>query len=207
MRKALLAGLTLVFASVTLSGQRNSKLQLFFSEPVITDSSSTLIIPVRYRTDLLTSNKIGNYYFANIIFYNFKTDSYKRIFDEDTYIREFCNDYNAYYRYDKIEKQDYISNNWIFYFVKSDYNKNGSIDSYDPCMLYVTDKHGDGLKSITPVDENAVSIKIYDKLGFALIKMQRDADNNKKFDTDDNSYYYVRLDLQTLTQGNKIEIK
>jgi hypothetical protein len=44
----------------------------------------------------------------------------------------------------------------IFYFVKaSDYNNNGQMDAKDPYILYVSDKNGDGLKRITPMNKNA----------------------------------------------------
>jgi hypothetical protein len=48
---------------------------------------------------------------------------------------------------------------------------------------------------------------VFDKQGFALVKMQRDADGNGNFEFEDKDYYYVRLDLKTLSLGNKIEIK
>ena len=71
----------------------------------------------------------------------------------------------------------------------------------------MTDINGNGIKSITNANENAVSIDVYDKQGFALIKLQRDLDKDYDFDSDDKDYYYIRLDLNTLTLGNKIEIK
>ncbi|SDD40367.1 hypothetical protein SAMN05216323_11741 [Williamwhitmania taraxaci] len=77
-------------------------------------------------------------------------------------------------------------------------------DSSD--ILYVSDKKGNGLKPITSNYENAISIDIYDKQGFALIKLQRDLDKDNDFESDDKDYYYIRLDLNTITLGNKIEI-
>ena len=205
MKKTLL-GFILILSFVTGFGQ-SSKISRFFSDPIIVDSSSTVIIPIRYKEDLFTSSKIGNDYYANIIFYNFVTDSSKSLFKDNSFIREFRNDNDYYYRYDKVDKQNSISINWIFYFVKEDYNKNGHIDYKDPSVLFVSDKHGNGLKSVTPADKNAVSINLYDKLGFALIKIQCDSNNDKEFDSDDKEYYFIRLDLKTLTLGNKIEIK
>ena len=62
------------------------------------------------------------------------------------------------------------------------------------------------LKALTGDSENAVSIDVFDKQGFALVKVQRDSDNNRKFESKDKDFYYIRLDLNTLTFGNKIEI-
>jgi hypothetical protein len=175
----------------------------------MTDSSSTLMIPTTYDVGLFSSNKIAlwNNYYANIIFYDFKTDSYKRLFNNDTFIKGFTNDYH-YYRYEKMGKPDNITSKWIFYLVKSiDSDKNGKIDNDDPSILYVSDKSGNGLKALTPENENVISIEFYDKQGFALIKMQRDLDKDNDFDSNDQDCYCIRLDLNTLTFGNKIEIK
>jgi hypothetical protein len=73
--------------------------------------------------------------------------------------------------------------------------------------LYVSDKQGNELKALTSNSENAVSIEIYEDQNFALVKMQRDEDANGDFESNDKDYYYVRLNLDNLTLGNKIEMK
>jgi len=209
MRNKLL-GFIFILISLSVFGQKSDKLPRFFADPIIADSSSTLMIPTRYNADLLTSSKIAlwNDYYANIIFYDFKTDSSKRLFKDDTFIKGFTNDYNSYYRYERTNKPENISSKWIFYFVKpTDYDKSGRVDNDDPSILFVSDKYGNGLKAITPANESAVSIDIFDKQGIALIKMQRDLDKDNDFESDDKDFYYIRLDLNTITLGNKIEIK
>jgi len=205
-----LFGLILILISATGFGQKSDKLPRYFAEPIIADSSSTLTIPTRYNSDLLSSSKIAlwNDYYANIIFYDFKVDSSKRLFKDDTFIKGFTNDYNSYNLYERTNKKENISSKWIFYFVKpTDFDKSGRVDNDDPSILFVSDKYGNGLKSITPTNENAVSIDIFDKQGFVLIKMQRDLDKDNDFESDDKDFYYIRLDLNTLTLGNKIELK
>ncbi len=209
MRNKLLG---LIFISISISGfgQKMDKLPRFFADPIIADSSSTLMIPTRYNANLLTSSKIAlwNDYYANIIFYDFKADSSKRLFKDDTFIKGFINDYNSYYRSERTNKLENISRKWIFYFVKpTDYDKSGRIDTADPSILFVSDKYGNGLNAITPANENAVSIDVFDKQGFVLIKMQRDLDKDNDFEMDDKDFYYIRLDLNTLTLGKRIEIK
>jgi len=208
--KNKLLGVILILTSLTGFGQKSGNLPRFFDEPIVVDSSSTLMIPTRYNADLLTSSKIAlwNDYYANIIFYDFKADSSKRLFKDDTYIKEFTNDYPPYYRFERTKKPENLSSKWIFYFVKpTDYDNSGKVGNDDPSVLFVSDKYGNGLKAITPTNENAVSIDIFDTQGFALIKMQRDIDMNNNFESDDKDFYYIRLDLNTLTLGNKIEIK
>lgn len=209
MRNKLLG---LIFISISMPGfgQKTDKLPRFFTDPIIADSLSTLMIPTRYNADLLNSSKIAlwNDYYANIIFYNFKTDSSKKLFKDDTFIKGFTNNYNSYYRNERTGKPENIGSKWIFYFVKpTDYDKNGRVDNDDPSILFVSDKYGNGLKSITPTTENAVSIDIFNEQGFALIKMQRDLDEDNDFESNDKDFYYIRLDLNTLMLGKKIEIK
>lgn len=205
-----LAGLILVLFTFAGFGQKSEKPPRYFGEPIIADSLSSLMIPTRYNSELLSSSKLAlwNDYYANIIFYDYKEDSSIRLFENDTFIKGFTNDYNFNYRYERSNKKENICTKWIFYFVKpTDYNRSGRVDNDDPSILFVSDKWGKGLKSITPTNENAVSIDIFDKQGFALIKMQRDVDNDNDFENDDKDYYYIRLDLNTLTLGRKIEIK
>ena len=210
MRNKLLV-LIFILASATAFAQRGDKLPRFFGNPIVADSASALMIPVQYNVELLSANKLAlwNHYYANIIFYDITNDSSKRLFKEDTFIKGFANSDNSYNRYDNsTNTPKNISANWIFYFVmEADYNKSGRIDSDDPAILYVSDKQGNKLKALTPPNENAVSIEIFEKQGFALVKMQRDVNNDKSFDAKDKDFYYVRLDLNTLMFGNKIELK
>lgn len=207
MRKTFL-GVLLILIAIVGFGQNSSKGLNYFADPILTDSISTIMIPVKIDVPILNSSKIGyGEYYSNVIFYDFTTDSSKRLFKNDTFIKGFEKKYD-YYNRAKVDKLDYACSKWLFYFVKSnDYNKNGKIDNYDPYILYVSDLKGNGLKQITNDFENAISIDIYDKLGFALIKLQRDLDKNYNFEIDDKDYYYIRIDLNTLALGNKIEIK
>ena len=203
--------LILVFGLISLNlfGQKNEKLSGFFGDPIIADSTSTIMIPLRYNADVSSGNKLAlwNDYYANIIFYDFKTDSTKKLFTQDTFIEGFIGSYRSF-GYSDNTRKGIMSDKWIFYFVKNiDFDENGRIDRTDPSVLFLSDKKGNGLKAITPEFENAVSIDILNKQGIALIKMQRDLDNDKNFEYRDKDYYYVRLDLNTLKFGRKIEIK
>jgi hypothetical protein len=189
-------------------GQKSTKIAYYFDDPIVVDSSSTVIIPSRYNTELFSANKIslwGDFY-ANIIFYNFTTDSYKKLFDNDTYIVGFSNRYNSDFYNTK--RQNNFTSKWLFYRVKNiDRNKSGRIDNNDPSILFVSDIHGDKLKALTTENENVVGIDIFEKQGFALLKIQRDIDNDGNFKDNDKDFYFVKLDLGTLTFGNKIETK
>lgn len=188
-------------------GQKSSKTAQSFDDPIVVDSSSTIIIPTRYNEYFLSSNKIslwGNFY-ANIIFYDFRTDSYKKLFENDTYIMGF-NTTNYYY--DRRPKNQNLTSKTILYKVKNvDHNKSGRIGNNDPAILYISDIHGNNLKALTTENENVVGIDLFEKQNFALIKIQRDLDNDGDFEAEDEDFYFIKLDLTTLAFGNKIETK
>lgn len=207
--KQILCGIIFLFSIQLIYGQKSDKLPRYFAEPIGIDSTTTVMIPIRYNSDLLSSSKIAlwNNFYANIIFYNFRNDSIHRLFKEDTFIQGFRSN-SSYYYYNMNQAEKNISSDWIFYFVKTnDYNQSGRIDNDDPSIIYVSDKFGKNLKQITPGNENAVSIQIYNEQGFALIKMQRDKNEDSDFDSKDKDYYFTSLNLKNLEFGNKIEIK
>jgi len=195
----------LVCNSNLLIGQVSSKINQEFAEPILVDSNSTIIIPIEYNSGLFTSNKLSWSYYANIIFYNFKEDKYKKLFEKDTYIHEFKT-----FNYSRLNSdiKKYSTSKVIFFFVKNvDYNNDGKINEDDPSILYKSDTQGNNLLKLTSESESAVSLEIFEKQKFALIKIQRNVTNDKVFNFKDNDYYYIKLDLDTFKLGNKIEIK
>lgn len=208
--KSIILTAALLTAPLLLHAQKSDKLPRIFGDAFALDSSSSVLIPTRYNAEMLSSNKIAlwNDFFANVIFYDLQTDTSRKLFERDTFIRPFTKERTLYNRYEN-EKPGLqnMSRQWVFYFVKAaDYNNSGRIDNDDPAVLYVSDKNGRQLKALTSTDENAVSLEIFEKQGYALVKMQRDSDKNKRFEARDKDHYFIRLDLNTLTFGNKIEI-
>jgi hypothetical protein len=88
-----------------------------------------------------------------------------------------------------------------------DYNESGRVDEKDPSMLFASTIKGDSLKQLTASSENVVSFKIYEKQGFALIRVQRDSDGDGYFKEADKVYYLRKISLQNLSLGKPIEIK
>jgi hypothetical protein len=201
--------LVLSIAFVSCKAQDSRKKTREFSSPIITDSTSTLFIPVTYPFTLFSSNKymaVGDYNCANFIVYDFKTDTYKKLFDKDAYIRSFFTEY--YYSPKGHNRPSQTSKQWIFYMVKDyDFNGNEKINNADPSILYVSNRKGEELRTLTSREENVVSLELFEKNGFAMVKIQRDLDKNQKFTDEDHNYYFVKIDLATLTVGKKIEIR
>jgi hypothetical protein len=200
----LLLGLTIL----TIEGLCQKRPTRYFGEPILTDSLSTLFIPIMYNEEFLSTNKIafwGSYY-ANIIAYNFQTDTYRKIFDNDTFIESLRNDnYSYVIRTTGIKN---ITRKWIFLLVKpKDTNNSGRIDEKDPSVLFAVSLDGQTLKQLTDETENVVSFDNFDKQGFLLIKIQRDSNNDKSFKSEDKEFYFKKLSLMDLNLGKGIEIK
>lgn len=207
MKTRIFIYLALILFGAQAGAQVSSKTTRNFGTPFISDSSSTLLIPTVYDASLFTSNKLalwGNFY-SNIIFYNFLSDSSKKLFPNDTYILSLDKVDYSFYSEKKPEKS--IAANWIFYKVMNvDRNKNDKIDSEDPSILYVSDRQGNGLKALTAADENVLDFHIYQFQNFALVKIQRDANADGSFTSKDTDFYYIKLNLNSLSFGNKIEL-
>jgi hypothetical protein len=203
MKKVLL-GWILICDFIVGFSQEKKDLAVYLGNPMVVDSSvlSNVMIPLIYKPhNGFITNQLWIDHYADILFYNPKNDSVKRLFNENIYIKPFQLDYIPTY----CNHNTVYSSKWIFYFVKKiDNNKDGQIDNDDPYILYASDKNGNELKSITPLNENALSIDIYDKEGFALIKLQQDTNGNKKFSNKLGDFYYVRVDLKTLKLEKKI---
>ncbi|MEJ7643773.1 MAG: hypothetical protein WKF87_04210 [Chryseolinea sp.] len=201
----LLIGLTIL----TTDGLCQKGAARYFGEPILTDSLSTLFIPTRYNGEFLSSNKIafwGDYY-ANIVAYNFQTDTYRKIFDKDTFIESLRNN-NYSYGTRTTDKIKNITSKWIFLLVKPrDTNNSGRVDEKDPTVLIAVSPDGQTLKQLTDETENVVSFDNFEKQGILLIKIQRDSDNNKSFKTEDKKFYFKKVNLTDLTLGKGIEVK
>ena len=201
----LLFGLTLIIAD----GLCQKGPARFFGDAILTDTLSTLFIPTRYNEEFLSSNKIalwGDYY-ANIIIYNFHTDTYKKMFDKDTFIEPLGRtSYGTAARTNGQVKN--ITSKWVFLLVKTtDTNNNGRIDEKDPSILFAVSLDGLSLKQLTDESENAVSFDTFAKQSFVLVKIQRDSNKDKSFKTEDKEFYFRKVDLTDLTLGKVIEIE
>lgn len=174
----------------------------YLGEQIVIDSSATMILPIHNNSGMFSS--MGGEHYVNLLFYNFKTDSVKKLFATDTYILPFT----STNFFDTKNRNKSMTSRYIFYRVKNvDFNKSGKIEGSDPVILYVSDKNGNNLKALTTENESVVSIEIFEKQNFALLKIQRDWDNDGNYEAEDKDYYYVKLDLSTFKLGKKIELK
>jgi hypothetical protein len=173
--------------------------------PFMLDSASTMFFPVSFGQSILSNPKLAlDGYSANLLVYDFTKDSYRSLFDKDTFVKRLLPYPVHGNRYPRNKTEN---KKWLFLLVKpADTNSNGRMDDNDASVAYVTDARGENLRALTTSDVNVVDITFYDKQGFALLNIQRDTDGDKSFKYEDKVYYYQKVDLNDLSVGKPIEV-
>lgn len=207
-KQILLIAISLTLATTSAIGQSSGKEARYFGGPIWTDSLSTIFFPALYNEEFLSTNKIafwGDYY-ANVIVYDFKADTYRKLFPSDTYIAAMRGVSNRFG--EEPGKPKNITPKWVFLLVKNnDYNNSKRIDEKDPSLLFATTIKGENLRALTDETENVVSFDIFNDQGFALIRIQRDSNKDRSFKNEDKDFYYRKVDLGDLSLGKPIELK
>lgn len=171
--------------------------------PILVDTTSTLFFMIQGDDNPKTSS----YGEHNVVVYDFTRDTYKRLFDHDVHIQT-----TAFYPAPEIEVYNTkpkrpVNPRWVFYIVKaSDTNASGELEDRDASILYVSDARGENLRALTTEQVNVVKIRVFDKLGFALVELQREATGDKSFTYQDRNYYFQKIDLKDLSIGKPIEV-
>lgn len=186
---------------------QSAKLPLIYAEPILTDSASTFFFPIQYNDVLDSENKVAllNDYYAHIIVYDFKKDTFKTIFPKNTFIEAFQ---LLHHSYNSPRERSYrnIYQDLVILCVKTtDTNLNGRIDSHDPSFLYVVNTNGDNLKLLTTTGESVVDFQVFNKQGIAVVRIQHDTNNDGNFRKEDKRFYYRTLNLATVSLGRAIE--
>jgi hypothetical protein len=188
--------LIFTFLYVNLSAQKGNHA---FGISILTDSTSTLFFVVNSPDDGL-GGKVGNTSIANILVYNFVTEEQNLLFPMNSYdIQQFWTSH-----YTEAPRFMARSKTWIF--IKAEEKNSPLASNCRPSILFICDNKGKQLKQLTTNAENCKEVIIYEKLGFALLKMQKDNNNNNCFNYKDDFYYYKRLNLSDLSFGKDIEL-
>lgn len=199
---------------LTLSLTSQSKNETYFGEPILTETSDIIIIPMYYNYP--QSSAPGKFlmqvsYLANVLFYDIKDSSEFYLFENNSFIAPFTNS-ESYDKQKELGNQKRftlsIYSDKILWLVKDyDFDGNNKIDRYDPHILYVTDQRGRNLKQLTSEKENAVSFHVVENKGYILVRMQRDTTGDNRISNYDKDFYYLLFDFKTLKLLKEIEIQ
>lgn len=181
-----------------------------FAQPVITEYSDYIMIPVGQRLiseENLTSRSsrsgiFGSSYqtqyssefysyslsgadYNNILFVKKDGSGSYLLFDKKIAITDF------YYPYEKIQKEDggIINFNFLLFgLVKNDYDKDGFLTDDDAVVLHISDSKGEDLKALTPENAQFLRWDFDKKRNSIYIEYREDSNNDNNFNILDQTY-------------------
>lgn len=134
---------------------------------------------------------------TNIYIYNSRLKQSKALFSlSPALISAVVADYKIYnrgYGGQGIKSSTILTDDLLFLAQDKDYNGDGIIDDDDPAYLFVSTKSGDDLTRITPVDMNVVSWTASNDGRVLIVRLQKDANNDKKFTSESELIYEIDL--------------
>ncbi len=157
----------------------------------------------------------------NVIFYNYKTNESALLEPNKKILIGGYNVYDNYYgSYNRkstavghIETAKYSS--YIFYTVYiDDYNGDKKLSTDDPAYFFISNNDGSNFRQVSP-DNISVTQKTFPKNNsFLLLEGLKDANNDKKFNADDEKVFY-KIDMadsslkpqEIFSSAFKVELK
>jgi|SRR5579872_4857895 len=191
-------------ASDTAALTQNTNL-LNFQAPEVIDSSQYVIYPLikeksteeNYGSS--SSGRAATYW--NLVFYNPSTKEY-HLLDTSKMILSSYNNGGTSSTDDKATGKMGFADKFIFYSViKTDFNKDNTLDEDDPKYLYISDKSGYNFKQISPDNLSVTGWYAVKGTSKVIIHTIKDSNNDKKFDQDDEQVPFV----YDLAKGGKAE--
>lgn len=173
-----------------------AKFKFQYDSPIILDSTNQALIPIsteflktrkRYSKDGYYSDEYPRYW--NVLFYNLETGE-NRLLTESKYrisvIYANANPRSDYHKRSKILQEK------VFYEISDiDFNKDNKLDGDDPEFLFVSEINGDGLKRISPINEDLQYFEIIPKSEKLLIRTLRDVNQDSLFNKKDEYIWYM----------------
>ena len=185
------------------NGQPQS-LTVNFNNPVLIDSTDYVMYPLPINKEsrggyskIFIGSAGGPQVFWNIVFYDMVAKTYHLLDDKRKMVITGYSTHNgSTYGNDEsvgMEKND----DHIFYAViVDDCNKDGNLDLEDPAYLFISDKKGNNFTQVSPKGMHVFNWTVIKSTNKVLINIAGDTNNDKKFDTEDNSTPYI-YDLKT----------
>lgn len=180
-----------------------------FDKPFITDSASTIMIPIYNEGSSYRSLKISyESPYSDLLVYNFKNKKQRKLFNRFTQIQRIYGVPNRKIPMTNSSNrvESFPESKWILLFVKeNDTNKDNHLDQYDPMVIYACKKDGSGLRKITNEKINALDVEVFESQGFYLIKIQFDVNHDHEFSKEDIEFGYLRVDHESLMVTDTLE--
>ena len=145
--------------------------KLYFSENKSNEFNDRLA-----KVEYINEN-LNDFDIRNILYYNLITGKSHPLSTDTFHILSFA------------IHTEFVKPLILYRIVKTDLNKDNKFDSSDPVIIYVSNLIGDSLTRITPENEQFIDYFYYPSTNKILIKTIVDSDNNKKFESNDETNF------------------
>lgn len=190
-------------STLTNANASDAEPNISYGELIFPKQSDYLMIPVGFEGDGQSSkslfskdvyrdsayDRMSRMTIYNLIFHNRRTGESHLLLSENTLISSFhlINEEN--------EAGEPIKNQFVFIeVIPEDTNQDGKRDRQDAVIGYIADASGKNLQQVTPDNTNLVFWQIDKPLGFLLLTVVQDSNNDRQFTAaDDISFIKVPL--------------
>jgi hypothetical protein len=148
--------------------------------------------------------------FWNIIFLNTNTNEYHLLSDQKMLISSY-----NYNNYSDNNAEKTLAKKYIFYsIIVNDLNQDNKLTLEDPKYLFLSDKHGNSLRQISPSNYDLQNWQFIKSANKVIMTLKKDSDKDNKFDhNDETTSFEIDIDKDTepretfpLSFKNKLKI-
>ncbi len=142
--------------------------------------------------------------YTNLYVYNSISRSVKNIFANQTIlVLQISNESKIYSPYNNqgMRYSAFLKDYIVILALDKDLNADGILDEDDPISLFICKKNGDNLMKVTAEDMNVLSWTYTKDNNVLLVRVQKDSNNDKKFNNEDETLYQIDL----TKDGSKIK--
>lgn len=178
------------------AGQVDSILTEFkfeYDSPIILDSSDRVLLPIStklierrttYSSDGYFSDDFPRYW--NVLFFDLNTGETQLLTEEKIRISRIFTSNDQ-----ELSGASKIMEDLILYEMGDvDLNKDGKLTSEDPKFLFSSNKQGERLTRVSPIDEDLQYFEVIPASDQILIRTLRDLNQDLEFDRKDQTVWY-----------------
>ncbi len=205
--------LSFVFLLNIFQVSAQKKNGILFDDAVQIDSSEWFLIPEKIGLADIESYGKGKGFvpggdYKEVMIYNAQTNMSKNLFQgKKVIISNFQPTSRIYHNSDPIPDVTNILKGQVLLLVRSEnLNKDNGLDSDDPVYMYIVNKNGEGLSQITPSGMHVRTWKYYSSRNMVMARIQKDSDNNGKFDHRDDEFFYKIVLQPDISQIKAVQI-
>lgn len=167
--------------------------QFAYDNPTFLEASDYVMFPMTTGISIESKRKLNSNYSSyaslkynnwwNMLFYNQQNHTTRLLTEEKFQIDRFSTNF---------KDAGAVLNQSILYLLSEDnYPKNREKNLRDPSILYISDKSGQHLNRLSPINENVYDFTLIPKTDKILVRTKRDENQDSLFNIYDPSFLYI----------------